>query len=246
MCVMKKLLISSIVILFAETLMAQTTAEWTSQKKTQKKYLAQQIAALHVYANFLSKWYAVVKRGLHTIQKIKYGDLDLHADHFASLLKVNPKIKRYVKVADIIFLEISITKQTGSVLKRFNSSKDFTGEEETYLHNIGNNILRACSNNLDELSNLISGGNLQLKDDERIAGIDKIYADMKELQMFTGSFFNNASGLSVQRHHEENEIIVSEKLNGVKWKSIWYWYGFVFYFLLCTQWAILMKHNNCF
>ncbi len=55
MCGMKKLLIVSIIILFTETLSAQTSAEWLSQKKTQKKYLVQQIAALDVYAGYLSK-----------------------------------------------------------------------------------------------------------------------------------------------------------------------------------------------
>ncbi len=213
---MKKLLIVSIIILFAETLPAQTTAEWLSQKKTQKKYLIQQIAALHVYAGYLSKGYTIVKGGLHTIQNIKDGDLHIHADHFASLLTVNPKIKHYAKVADILSMEVSIAKQTGGAIKRFNNSNQFTSEEVAYLKNVCNNILRACASNLDGLSNLTTSGDLQLKDDERLQGIDKIYADMQDIQMFATSFCNNAVGLSIQRTNEENEVIISKKLNGIK------------------------------
>lgn len=213
---MKKLLIVSIIILFAETLPAQTTAEWLSQKKMQKKYLIQQIAALHVYAGYLSKGYTIVKGGLHTIQNIKEGDLQLHANHFASLLAVNPKIKRYTKVADILSMEVSIAKQTGGAIKRFNNSNQFTSEEVAYLKNVCNNILRACASNLDGLSNLTTGGDLQLKDDERLQGIDKIYADMQDIQMFATSFCNNAVGLSIHRTNEENEVIISKKLNGIK------------------------------
>lgn len=216
MCVMKKLLIVSIIILFAEILPAQTSAEWLSQKKTQKKYLVQQIAALHVYAGYLSKGYTIVKGGLHTIQNIKHGDLNLHVDHFTSLTAVNPKIKSYAKVADIISMEISIAKQAGSAIKRFNSSRQFNSEEIGYLKNVCNNILTACVNNLDDLCNLVTGGDLQMKDDERIQAIDKIYADMQDIQMFTSSFCNNAGGLSIQRMNEENEIILSQKLNGIK------------------------------
>ncbi len=79
-----------------------------------------------------------------------------------------------------------------------------------------NNILTACASNLDDLSNLITGGDFQLKDDERIQGIDKIYADMQDIQMFTTSFCNNTVGLSIQRTNEENEVIISKKLNGIK------------------------------
>lgn len=213
---MKKLLIVSTIILFAETLPAQTTAEWLSQKKTQKKYLIQQIAALHVYAGYLSEGYTIVKGGLHTIQNIKGGDLQLHANHFASLLAVNPKIKRYTKVADILSMEVSIAKQTCGAIKRFNNSNQFPSEEVAYLKNVCNNILTACASNLDGLSNLITGSDLQMKDDERIQGIDKIYADMHDIQMFATSFCNNAAGLFLQRTNEENEIIVSKKLNGIK------------------------------
>ncbi len=216
MCVMKKLLIVSIIILFAGTLPAQTIAEWLSQKKTQKKYLIQQIAALHVYAGYLSKGYTIVKGGLHTIQNIKDGDLHIHADHFASLLTVNLKIKHYAKVADILSMEVSIAKQTGGAMKRFNKSKQFTGEELAYLKDVSNNILQACTNNLDHLGKVITNGDLQMKDDERIQAIDKVYADMQDIQVFTSSFCNSATGLSVERNQEENDINVAKKLNGLK------------------------------
>ncbi len=216
MCVMKKIFVVIAMIWLADTLSAQTTAEWLSQKKTQKKYLAQQIAALHVYATYVSKGYSIVKSGLHTIQNIKDGDLHIHADHFASLLTVNPKIKHYAKVADILSMEINIVKQTGGAIKRFYKSKQFTGEELAYLKDVSNNILQACTNNLDHLGNIITNGDLQMKDDARIQAIDKVYADMQDIQVFTASFCNSATGLSVERNQEENDIIVAKKLNGLK------------------------------
>ncbi len=216
MCVMKKLLIVTITSVFAGTLAGQTTAEWLSQKKTQKKYLVQQIAALQVYAGYLSRGYTIVKEGLHTIQNIKHGDLDLHAEYFTSLSAVNPKIKRYKKVADILSMQMSIAKQTSNAMKVYAKSWQFTSEESAYLKNVSNNILRACAGKLDDLFEIITDGDLKMKDDERITTIDKIYADVQDMQVFTSSFCNNTSVLSAHRKQAAHEIIVSKKLNGLK------------------------------
>jgi hypothetical protein len=216
MWVMKKLLIISIIVLCAENLFAQTWAEWFRQKETQKKYLLQQIAALKVYSGYLSKGYSIAKNGLNTIKSIKNGDLLQHTNSFTSLVTVNLKIKQSKKVVDIIAMQISITKQTGNAIKRFRNNHHFTTTEINYLQGVFNTLLSACAKNLDELLNLIINGNLQMKDDERIKAIDKIYVDMQDKQQFVRAFSNNAAGLSIQRSNEENDIIISKKLNGLK------------------------------
>jgi hypothetical protein len=216
MWVMKKLLIISIMVLCAENLFAQTWAEWFRQKETQKKYLLQQVAALKVYSGYLSKGYSIAKNGLNTIKSIKNSDLLQHSNSFTSLVTVNPKIKQSKKVADIIAMQISITKQTGNAIKRFRNNHHFTTTEIYYLQNVFNTLLSACAKNLDELLNLIINGNLQMKDDERIKAIDKIYVDIQNKQQFVTAFSNNAAGLSIQRSNVENDIIISKKLNGLK------------------------------
>jgi hypothetical protein len=216
MWVMKKLLIILTMVLCAENLFAQTWAEWFRQKETQKKYLLQQIAALKVYSGYLSKGYSNAKNGLNTIKSIKNGDLLQHTNSFTSLVTVNPKIKQSKKVADIIAMQISITKQTSNAIKRFRNNHHFTTTEINYLQSVFNTLLSACAKNLDELLNLIINGNLQMKDDERIKAIDKIYVDMQDKQQFVRAFSNNAAGLSIQRSNEENDIIISKKLNGLK------------------------------
>ena len=213
---MKKLFIISIVILCAENLSAQTSSEWFRQKATQKKYLIQQIAALQVYSGYLSKGYTIAKNGLNTIKSIKNGDLLQHGNYFTSLVTVNPQIKKYKKVADIIAMQISIAKQSGNSIKSFRNNRHFTPTEINYLQDVFNTLLSDCAKNLDELLNLITNGNLQMKDDERIEAIDKIYLDMKDKQQFIRAFSNNAAGLSIQRSNEENDIIISKKLNGLK------------------------------
>lgn len=43
---------------------AQTFDEWFRQKKTQKKYLVQQIAALKVYLGYLKEGYEIAQKGM--------------------------------------------------------------------------------------------------------------------------------------------------------------------------------------
>src|ERR1700750_1480750 len=96
---------------------SQTYDEWFRQKKTQKEYLLQQIAALQTYIGYAEQGYSIVKSGLNLIGNVKKGDFSLHSDYFKSLANVNPSIKQYVKVAETITLQISIAKQISSTLK---------------------------------------------------------------------------------------------------------------------------------
>jgi hypothetical protein len=63
---------------------------------------------------------------------------------------------------------------------------------------------------------VITSGELQMKDDERINRIEKIYTDMQEKVAFLGYFGSSVFRLSKSRLHEKFEIALSQQLNGVK------------------------------
>ena len=213
---MKKIIAIALLLSFATSGSAQTFAEWFRQKATQRKYLLQQIAALQVYIGYVSKGYSIAKKGLSSIQDIKHGDFNLHDSYFTSLITVNPKIKRYAKVADIIALQISIAKQTAKTIKDCKNSHQLTTAELGYLQKVFTTLLGDCAKCLDALFNIITNGQLSMKDDERIAAIDKICFDMADKQVFARSFSNSAKGLCVQRDNEQWDISISKKLNGLK------------------------------
>jgi len=213
---MKKIIVIASLICFVQSLSAQTFAEWFRQKSTQKKYLLQQIAALQVYIGYVSKGYSIAKKGLNTIQDIKHGDLNLHSSYFTSLVTVNPKIKRYAKVADILALEIDITKQAAKTIKDCRNSHQLTTAESDYLQKVFNTLLDDCAKCLDALFNIITNSQLSMKDDERIAAIDKLYDDMADKQIFIRSFSNTSRGLCLQRENDQRDIIISKKLNELK------------------------------
>src|SRR6218665_476162 len=88
---------------------ALTTGNLQAQAK-QQRMLLEQIAALQVYIGYAQKGYSAVKKGLNTIGDFKRGEFNLHTAYLNSLKTVNPKIKKYARVTEIIGLQTKIMK----------------------------------------------------------------------------------------------------------------------------------------
>jgi hypothetical protein len=211
-----KIYILILSLVFSILANAQTLAEWTQQKKTQIEYLLDQIAANKVSIDYLEKGYEIARTGLNTIQNIKKGDFNLHRDFFGSLEIVNPKIKTYSRVADIIAYQVRIVKNISTTIKNLKESGQFNTDELDHSKTIFENLLDECLKNVDELYLVITSDELQMTDDERIKRIDQLYTDMQDKYSFCQSFSEERSVLAMQRLGEQLEIKYSKQLNGVK------------------------------
>lgn len=205
-----------ILLLCSQSLFGQNSEEWLNQKKTQEKYLKQQIAALQVYIGYAKTGYKIVNIGLTTVQNIKKGDFNLHRDFISSFSNVNPKIKGYAKVADIIAYQLRIIKQTKELLKGAREAGQFTTNELDYCSMVIDNLLNSSLDNIEELINIITSGELSMKDNERIKRIDALYADMQDKYSFVSSFSEEMGLLTVQRMRELHDVDISKKLNGLQ------------------------------
>ena len=157
---MKKILILFLFGMFATSTQAQTFAEWFRQKKTQKQYLIQQIAALQVYIGYAQKGYSIAQEGLNMIGDFKRGEFNLHTGYFNSLKNVNPKIKQYAKVADIMAMQVAIIKGYNRTRRQMQESGAFNGKELDYIIRVLGRLLDDCENTLDELITVTTDGNL--------------------------------------------------------------------------------------
>lgn len=205
-----------ILLLCSQKLFGQNSEEWLNQKITQEKYLKQQIAALQVYIGYAKTGYKIVNKGLTTVQNIKKGDFNLHRDFISSFKSVNPRIKGYAKVADIIAYQLRIIKQTKEMLDGAGEAGQFTTNELDYCSIVIGNLLNSSLDNIEELINIITSGELSMKDDERIKRIDALYADMQDKYSFVSSFSEEMGLLTVQRMRELHDVDISKKLNGLQ------------------------------
>jgi multidrug efflux pump subunit AcrB len=207
----------TILILFAfKVSSAQTFDEWFKQKKTQKRYLIEQIAAFKIYLGYVQKGYSITRKGLTTIGNIKEGDFNSHNDFFNSFKSVNPTIKNYSKVGDIIAFQVEIIQSYKSAYKYVQSISLYNPHEIDFIYRVYTNLVNNSSNDLDELITAITTNELEMKDDERLKRIDAIYTSMQDKYAFAKSFGDQAKVLAVQKAKDKNNIETSRSFYGIK------------------------------
>lgn len=211
----KRSLLLILLVWAAGTLQAQTFEEWFNQKQTQKKYLLQQIAALQVYIGYARKGYNIAREGLNTIGGFTRGEWNLHTGYMQSLKQVNPEIKRYVRVADIMRFQLKILQDQNRARRQLSSSGAFSNDELAYIGRVFSRLLDDCSKTLDELVMITTDGKLEMKDDERMARIDKLCQDMQDKFTFSQRFSNDARSLAASRLKEKTDVQTSRVWHGI-------------------------------
>lgn len=194
---------------------AQAWNEWFKQKKTQKKYHYEQIAALQMHLDNLKKGITIVYKGLTTIHNIKNGDFNLHRDFFGSLKSVNPRISNSAKVADIIAFQVYVIRNLKTIYNYCKNNESFTAEEIRYVALVYSNMLFLTDASISELLDIIRSDKTEMKDDERLNRIDNLYDEMLDKHAFVTGFGNEVVLLSHQREKEKREAEILKKLNGI-------------------------------
>jgi hypothetical protein len=191
---------------------SQTWNEWFRQKKTQKKYLIQQIAALKIYLKYLKQGYGVVKKGMQIVGDIKEGNFNSHNQYFLSLEEVNEFVSGSGKVSTIIMYENATVQLIAKIRKDGDENSELTNEEKTYINKVCNNLLEMSEENVSNLHSLVNDHDLKMKDDERFNRLASLHTEAKEKYSFARSFYNDNRLLMLQRSKERSEIAADEKL----------------------------------
>lgn len=198
-------------ILLSSIAKAQTWNEFFRQKATQEKYLLQQLAALKLYADYLSKGYEIADKGLKTIKGFTKGEFDLHSTFFESLKNVNPAVAGNKNIQEILTWQAAIIKGYNSL----NRETIKSGNDKSYIESVRSKVLSECVRDVEDLFAVISSGELEMKDDERLKRIDKLHSDMRDKYQFTESFVRQVKVLNLHREQEKQNSTVSKKLYGI-------------------------------
>src|SRR5690606_11993058 len=129
------------------------------------------------YIEYLQKGYRIVRNGLTTISNIKKGHWSLDKDFFAGLRGINPKIRNYARVGDIIALNLAIARKSKATIKQARSADLFNSGEIGYFDKVFAALSDACIEMADELATILTPNKLTMSDDERMRRIDGLYAD---------------------------------------------------------------------
>jgi len=193
---MKQITLLMALVFISFTSPAQSTEEWLSQKKTQTKYLIQQIAALQVYLDYANKGHSIAQKGLKTINNIKNGEWNLHTDFINGKSTVNPTISHYATIADIIALQVKITQAYKSTHQLVKKSNLFLGGEVDYLNQVFATLLQSCAAEINDLTMVITPGKWKMNDDERLHRINLLHTSMLDKYVFVQDFTKNVQILA--------------------------------------------------
>lgn len=200
---MKKLLIIGIVFV---GLLAPSKATAQAQEMQQLILNIEKLAQFRQILKDMKKGYEILNGGYNTVKKLSQGNFSLHETFLDALMQISPTVRNYKRVGDIVNYQVLLVKEYKAAFERFRNSGNFNTDEIAYLERVYNNLFKQSLRNLDELASVVTANRLRMSDDERLAAIDKIYADMQDKLLFLRNFNNNTSVLAIQRAKERNDV----------------------------------------
>ncbi len=213
---MKYILLFSVFLFTCIGVKGQTFSEWFRQKKTQQKYMLQQIAGLQVYISYAKDGYAIVRSGLNGISQIRDGEFNLHQDFFSSLSRLNPALQKSIEGLAIPELEFAIHTLCRKEEKNLYSSENLGSEEKQYLQRVLKRVEADTGILIEDYEQLTGNGQLALRDDERLNRLTAIWKQLLENHAFIKNLGANISGIDSGRSQERKELSHSLLLNGIK------------------------------
>ncbi|NQX38451.1 TerB family tellurite resistance protein [Pedobacter steynii] len=180
-----------------------------SAQSTEVQQLLLNVEKLSQLKNILEdakKGYTVLVTGYNAVRDITSGNFSLHEFFLDGLMLVNPEIKKYRRVLDIITYQKQLISEYKNAFKRFSAGGNFNPSELDYLGRVYKNLFELSLDNLDELLTVITAAKLRMSDQERLVAIDRIYARVKDKLVFLRTFNAQALGLSLQRDKQKMEL----------------------------------------
>lgn len=160
--------------------------------------------------------YQIYQKGYGTISSLAQGNFSLHEVYLNGLLQINPAVKSYGRVAEILSQQASLLGEYKSAYARFQQSKSFSVSELGYMSKVYGQLVKQNLESLDELTNILTASKLRMSDDERIRAIDRIYADSTDKLQFLRYFNRNGMMLSLQRSKESGDATRLKELYGFR------------------------------
>ncbi len=194
-------------------------ALWTSPivvkaQSTEAEQLLLNVEKLSQLKNILAdmkKGYTIITNGYNAVKNVSKGNFSLHEVFLDGLMLVNPEIKKYRRVGDIISYQKDLVAEYKAAFKRFKESDNFNPQEVIYLAQVYKQLFDQSLNNLEELTTIITSSKLRMSDDERLNAIDRIFADTQDKLMFLRNFNKGANILNLQRQKEKADIQATKR-----------------------------------
>ncbi|MCC9137516.1 hypothetical protein ACFSKU_15425 [Pontibacter silvestris] len=210
-----KTFLPGVFLLASVPLQAQAFDEWFRQKKTQREYLVQQIAALEAYAGVLREGYSIALRGISTVEHSKNGDLGLHQAFFGSLKLAGPAIGGAARIADILRYQAAIARDLRESLPALRLSGQLKENELEHLEKVRERLLASCARDLEALWLILTENEVEMRDAGRLERLEELFKNTLDIFSFTQAFLLEARVLAHWRDSERQVLESTRSLYGL-------------------------------
>lgn len=203
--------VALLLVLPASGLLAQSVADDIQQLLLDVEKLSQ----LKQILTQMYREYTMLKKGYEEIKGLSQGTFSLHKAFLDGLLLVSPAVSSYNKVGNIISKEANLLRDYQAASRYFRNSGLFTSQElDGFATNYGIFLQRGQAA-IDELTLVITDGELRMSDAERLSAIDRIDGDMTRRLSLLHSFNNSVALQAAQRAQTGREIGTVRGLYGI-------------------------------
>lgn len=160
--------------------------------------------------------YTILSNGYMKIKAISEGNYKLHQLFLDGLMAVNPTVRNYRRIPQIISYQKLLVSEYKRAYNRFRQDPNFNPDEIQYLFNVYKFLIDASARNLDDLIMIITATKLRMSDEERLSAIDRIFFDIEGKLMFLRGFNNNTQLLAIQRARLAGDVRTINSLYGIR------------------------------
>lgn len=175
----------------------------------------EKLAQLKQILSQMYQEYTLLQQGYEKIKGLSQGTFSLHKAFLDGLLLVSPAVSSYGKVGDIVSKEAALIREYQAASGFFRNSGLFTQQDLDGFSGTYGLMLQRGVKDVDELTLVITDGELRMSDAERLSAIDRIDGDMtRQLNGLRG--FNNSIAIQAgQRARGRNDIGTVRGLYGI-------------------------------
>jgi hypothetical protein len=202
-----------ILVVILQYLLFQQALAQTSQPP---KEMIEQIVALKTFFSYLKKGYQIVHTGLQTVNRIKNADFSLHDLQFDRLLQVSPAAQKTAAIYGTALTQAALIIRCQQLLRQISQLNTLTVEEQNLCRRTLINLFDECKRSVDEFVQLMTAGELELKEEERINRLQQLQQRTVRLEVSVRSFSEQIQLFSLDRRQQQHSVELSKKLNNLK------------------------------
>ena len=150
--------------------------------------------------------YEILVKGYGVIKDLTEGNFNLHQAFLDGLMEVSPTVRKYKRIEEIVEMQLELTRLSKGAIRRFQVSQLFNERDMQYLDSVYDRIFKSSLRNMEDLTVVITSGQVRMSDDERLQSIDRIYNDMTDKLTFIRSFNEENKILLLLKAKEQKDV----------------------------------------